>query len=214
MTSHKDGHSLEFSRGENFALGGAMHKSFSSGMAVILAVLVSSCGGGGTSTSDVTSVVASVNTYTPIRISGSFPFSGQAEKLRGDVPANLSGSYCLPSSLVLENRTTRFKSLFSNSESAFVFYNSCKQPANLLVCVFAGSGGNLADLPVCNVDPYTTPLSRLASISMAAEGNGITSAYWVENRGSIDVNIFYCAVGDVFAAGAIPGKNATECVKR
>jgi hypothetical protein len=172
----------------------------------------------GTSTSTTTSTSTSstssggLATYPAVWISASFPFSGQATSYRSIVD-NATGSHCPPNTLLLENRTARYKSLFSNSESAFVFFNNCTAPMELLVCAFAGSGGNTSELPVCNVDPVTTPMSRLRSISMAGAGRGTQSATWVDNRGSISVNIFYCGVGATFSAGAVRGKNPTECLK-
>jgi hypothetical protein len=153
-----------------------------------------------------------VVTYPAIMITASFPFSGQATDVKSVVPI-FSGSHCLPSSLQMENRTARYKSLFSWSETVFVFANQCTAPAHLLVCVFAGSGGNSSEFPVCNVDPRTTPASRLAPIDMAGGGQGAASATWRENGGSISLVVFYCGVGDNFSLGGIPGANPTDCIQ-
>jgi hypothetical protein len=128
-------------------------------------------------------------------------------------PGSFTGSYCPSSSLILENHSSRYQDVFSNSPSVLVFKNTCTGSANLLVCVTAGSGGNFSEFPVCNVDPRTTPLSRLASVDMGPNGSGLQSTTWRETGVNLDLNIFYCGAGDAFTAGVISGANPTDCLQ-
>jgi hypothetical protein len=128
-------------------------------------------------------------------------------------PGNFTGSYCPPNSMILENHSSRYQDVFSNSASVLVFKNTCSGSANLLVCVTSGSGGNFSELPVCNTDPRTTPLSRLASVTMGPNGSGLQSTTWKETGVNLDLNIFYCGAGDAFTAGVISGANPTDCLQ-
>jgi hypothetical protein len=130
---------------------------------------------------------------------------------RGDVP-NFTGTYCPANSLVLENHSTRYQSVFSNSTKVLVFKNLCDKPAHLLVCVSAGSGGNFSEFPVCNIDPRTTPASRLTPIDMGPNDSGIQSTTWRETGLALSLQIYYCGVGDTFTLGAVPGANPTDCL--
>ncbi len=128
-------------------------------------------------------------------------------------PGSVGGSYCPASSLILENHGTRYQSVFSNSQSVLVFKNTCTAPANLLVCVSAGSGGNFSEFPVCNADPRTTPISRLESVNMGSNDSGLQSMTWRTTGANLDLNIFYCGVGHSFALGVVAGANPTDCIR-
>ena len=128
-------------------------------------------------------------------------------------PGSFTGSYCPASSLILENHSSRYESVFSHSRSVLVFKNTCTSSANLLVCATAGSGGNSSEFPVCNTDPRTTPLSRLVAVDMGPNGSGLQSTTWRQTGLNIDLNIFYCGAGDAFAAGVISGANPTDCLE-
>jgi hypothetical protein len=127
-------------------------------------------------------------------------------------PGSFSGSYCPASSLILDNHGTRYQGVFSNSQTVLVFKNTCTASANLLVCVSAGSGGNFSEFPICNADPRTTPINRLASVNMGPNESGLQSTTWRTTGVNLDLNIFYCGIGDSFALGAVPGANPTDCM--
>lgn len=129
------------------------------------------------------------------------------------IGSNFTGSYCPAESLILENHSSRYQSVFSNSRDVLVFKNNCGQPAELLVCATAGSGGNSSEFPVCDPNPRTTPRNRLMSVSMAASGNGLLSTTWRQTGVNLDINIFYCGVGDAFTLGVISGANPTDCLQ-
>ncbi len=156
-----------------------------------------------------------IPTYESIYINASWSGgrTGTPLSVRTYGPGSFTGSYCPSESLILENHSTRYQSVFSNSASVLVFKNTCGQPANLLVCVSAGSGGNSSEFPVCNTDPRTTPLSRLASVNMGPSSSGLQSTTWRTTGVNLDLNIFYCGVGDSFALGAVPGANPTNCIE-
>lgn len=128
-------------------------------------------------------------------------------------PGSFSGTYCPASSLIVENHSSRYQSVFSNSRDVLVFKNTCSASANLLVCVSAGSGGNFSEFPICNTDPRTTPASRLASVNMGPNDSGLQSTTWRTTGVNLDVNIFYCGIGDSFTLGVVPGANPTDCIE-
>lgn len=183
--------------------------SFRTSLLLSLSLLISSCGGGGNDAPEL-------RTYQSVWINASWSggANGPPTNLTAVVPANLVGSHCPPNSLILDKNGTRFLSTFSNSREVLVFANTCTAPANLLVCVSAGSGGNASEFPVCNVDPRTTPLSRLHSVNMGPSGTGSQSMTWRTARGNLSLNIFYCAVGDAMTGGVIAGTNPTDCLVR
>jgi len=156
-----------------------------------------------------------MTTYRSVWINASWSGgrTGSPLSSRTDGPGSFTGSYCPPNSMILENHSSRYKSVFSNSASVLVFKNACNLPANLLVCATAGSGGNSSEFPVCNTDPRTTPLSRLASVTMGPNDSGLQSTTWRETGLNLDLNVFYCGAGDVFAAGVVSGANPTDCLE-
>jgi hypothetical protein len=156
-----------------------------------------------------------LTTYRSVWINASWNGgrTGSPSSSETDGPGSFTGSYCPLNSLILENHSSRYQSVFSNSRDVLVFKNSCNLPADLLVCVSAGSGGNSSEFPVCNTDPRTTPLNRLASVNMGPNGNGIQSTTWRQTGLNLDLNIFYCGAGDVFTAGAVSGANPTDCLQ-
>lgn len=64
------------------------------------------------------------------------------------------------------------------------------------MCRNPGSAAN--EFPVCNPNGVSTPLSRLASVSMGPNNSGIQSTTWRETALNLDLNIFWCGVGDSF----------------
>ena len=125
-------------------------------------------------------------------------------------PSSFTGSYCPVNSLILENHTSRYQSVFSNSLSSLVFKNTCSGSADLLVCQ---SGGAPSEFPRCNADIPTTPLSRLASVSMGPNGSGLQSTTWRTTGLDLELDIFYCGLGDAFTLGVIPGGSPTDCLQ-
>jgi hypothetical protein len=85
--------------------------------------------------------------------------------------------------------------------------------AELLACITYPGTGNDSEFPVCNIDPRTTPLSRLASVSMGPSDSGFQSTTWRETGIDLDLNVFYCGDGDTFAAGVVSGANPTDCLE-
>ncbi len=156
-----------------------------------------------------------LNTYQSVWINADWSggATGPPLTLKAVTPVSSGASLCPATSLILENHSTRFKAFFSFSDEGLVFKNNCTSPANLLVCASAGSGGNFSEFPVCNVDPRTTPLSRLSAINLAAFTNDLSSMRWAETGLNLNLNIFYCGVGDAFAAGVISGANVTDCIQ-
>src|SRR5204862_5135662 len=105
--------------------------------------------------------------------------------------------------------STRYQSIFSWSPSTLVFKNTCSQPLEMLVCMIDGS----SEFPVCNSDGSSTPASRLASVSMGPNDTGLQSTTWREAGARVDLNIFWCGVGDSFTLGAISGVLPTDCIQ-
>lgn len=177
-------------------------------------VLLTGCGGGGGDGGGSSGSGPTITTYRSVWINASWSGGATGSPLSSetDIPT-FNGSYCPPASLDLQNHSSKYQSVFSNSLTTLVFKNACTQSASLLVCVTAGSGGNFSDFPVCNVDPRTTPLSRLMVISLGPNSSGVQSMTWVPTGVNLDVNIFYCGVGDTFTAGAISGTNPTDCIQ-
>jgi hypothetical protein len=103
--------------------------------------------------------------------------------------------------------------VFSNSRDVLVFKNNCGQPAELLVCVTAGSGGSSSEFPVCDPNPRATLRSRLMAVSMAAAGYGLQSTTWRDTGVNLDLNIVYCGIGDAFTLGVVSGANPTDCLQ-
>jgi hypothetical protein len=179
-------------------------------LSIVAAVLImSSCG----AISPTAPAESKIKTYPAISVYAYWSGGavGGPTDSRGDVP-NFTGSYCPANSLVLENHSTRYQSVFSNSTKVLVFKNLCDKPAHLLVCVSAGSGGNFSEFPVCNIDPRTTPLSRLMPIDMGPNDSGLQSTTWREAGLALSLQIYYCGVGDTFTLGAVPGANPTDCL--
>ena len=81
------------------------------------------------------------------------------------------------------------------------------------MCVTAGSGGNSSEFPVCDPNSRTTPRNRLMVVSMGPSGSGLQSTTWRETGVNLDLNIFYCGIGDTFTLGAISGANPTDCLQ-
>lgn len=180
------------------------------GLSMMAAVLImSSCG----AMSPTAPAASKIKTYPAISLYAYWPGDGgQPTTVRGDVP-NFTGTYCPPKdSLVLENHTTRYQSVFSNSTKVLVIKNLCNQSAHLMVCVSAGSGGNSSEFPVCNVDPRTTPFSRLMPIDLGPNDSGVQSMTWRETGLALSLQIYYCGVGDTMTLGAVSGVNPTECL--
>ncbi len=182
------------------------------GASVVLSLLVMAGCSAGSLTGDSGSGAA---TYEAVWINASWsggatgaPFGSKAK----GIGSNFTGSWCPAESLVLENHSSRYQSVFSNSRDVLVFKNNCGQPADLLVCATAGSGGNSSEFPVCNTDPRTTPLSRLMSVNMGGSGSGLQSTTWRQTGVNLDLNIFYCGVGDTFTVGAVAGAKPTDCL--
>jgi hypothetical protein len=158
---------------------------------------------------------SATTTYQSVWINASWGSgkTGSPDDSKAVGPGNFTGSYCPANSLILSNHSLQYQAVFSNSRDVLVFKNTCGENANLLVCVSAGSGGNFSEFPVCNVDPRTTPFTRLASIDMGPNNSGLQSTTWRETGPSLSLNVFYCGVGDSFALGAIPGANPTDCIQ-
>jgi hypothetical protein len=181
------------------------------GVAIATAVVfMTSCG----ASSPTSPAAPKIKTYPAISIYAYWSGGavGGPTDSRGDVP-NFTGTYCPANSLVLENHSTRYQSVFSNSTQVLVFKNLCAEPANLLVCVSAGSGGNFSEFPICNIDPRTTPASRLMPINMGPNTSGLQSTTWREAGLALSLQIYYCGVGDTFTLGAVPGTNPTDCLQ-
>jgi hypothetical protein len=128
-------------------------------------------------------------------------------------PGSFTGTYCPANSLIMDNHGTRYLSFFSNARSVLVFKNTCNESAELLVCVSSGSGGNFSEFPICNQDPRTTPISRLASVSLGPNNTGIQSVTWRDAGLALNLNVFYCGIGDTFSLGAISGAKSTDCLQ-
>jgi hypothetical protein len=170
----------------------------------------------GESESGATSAATTgVTTYQSVWINASWVGGRTGSPLNSQAygPGSFTGSHCPPNSLILENHSARFKATFSNSQEVLVFKNTCSAPAHLLVCVTAGSGGNYSEFPVCNTDPRTTPISRLAPVDMGPNDNTTLSITWREAGLNLDLNIFYCGVGDSFTLGAVSGAKPTDCLQ-
>jgi hypothetical protein len=158
---------------------------------------------------------SSLTTYRSAWINASWVGgrTGSPLSSKTDGPGSFTGSYCPLNSMILENHSSRYQGTFSNSKDVLVFKNTCNFSADLLVCVSAGSGGNSSEFPVCNTDPRTTPLSRLMSVSMGPNDGGLQSTTWRETGVNLDLNLFYCGVGDTFTLGAVSGANPTDCLE-
>lgn len=170
-----------------------------------------------TACAGVTSVVPSstIKTYEAAYIHADWGLGAAGEAINREnfPPGNFTGSYCPPTSLILDNHGTRYLSYFSNARNVLVFKNTCNQNADLLVCVSSGSGGNFSEFPVCNQDPRTTPLSRLASVNLGPNNSGIQSVTFRETGLALSLNIFFCGVGDTFSLGSISGAKPTDCIQ-
>ena len=158
---------------------------------------------------------AGVKTYQSVWINSYWAGgrTGSPSDSKSVVPLNFPASYCPPNSMILENHSTRYQSVFSNSASVLVFKNTCSESANLLACVSAGSGGNFSEFPICNVDPRTTSFSRLAQVDMGPNNSGSQSMTWRTTGLGLSLNIFYCGIGDTFALGVVPGADPTDCIQ-
>jgi hypothetical protein len=153
-----------------------------------------------------------IKTYASTWISASWSGGRTGSPLDSRAVSSTHGGMCPASSLLLENHSTRFQYLFSWSNQVLVFYNNCTAAASLLVCATSGTGGNGSEFPVCDQDPRTTPLSRMAIIDMGPADNTIRSATWRQTGPNLDINIFYCAPGDPFALG-VSGSKPTDCLQ-
>lgn len=190
-------------------------KSIATPLMLTMAGLITSCGGGGSADSSSSSA-PQFKTYEAIYIHASWGggATGPPINSKGIVPPNFTRSYCPPNLLDLQNHNQVYASLFGDTSSDLVFANRCSAPIDLLVCASAGSGSPPSAFPICNIDPRTTPMSRLKIINLGAAGNGTRSAFWETSPLSLDLNIFYCGVGDTGTAGLIPGANPTDCLAR
>ena len=168
-----------------------------------------------TGTEATTSTTSSIKTYESIWINSNWSSgaAGAPEKTTSVVPNNIPTGYCNPSSLILSNHGTTYQSTFSWSKDVLVFKNNCTAAAELMVCITA-PGPDGSEFPACNVDPRTTPFSRLKSVSMgSANGPALQATTWRETKLELHINVFYCGVGDTFAAGIIAGAKPTDCIK-
>lgn len=94
-----------------------------------------------------------------------------------------------------------------------MFKNTCNQLAHQLACVtYPGPDGS--EFNACNVDPRTTPISRLPAVDLGSNDSGIESMFWSGTKLELHINIFYCGVGDSFAYGVVPGAKPTDCIKQ
>jgi hypothetical protein len=154
-------------------------------------------------------------TYASAYIHANWGLGAAGEPIdRKNFPAgSFTGSICPTDSLIMDNHGTRYVTFFSNSRNGLVFKNTCNANADLLVCVSSGSGGNFSEFPVCNQDPSTTPLSRLASVNLGPNNSGLQSVTYRDAGLSLDINVFFCGVGDAFAAGLISGAKPTDCLQ-
>jgi hypothetical protein len=181
------------------------------GVAVVLAVVImTACAG----SPDITIPSAvKIKTYNPVWIIATWDGGKTGAPGHFDTvgPGSFTGTYCPANSLILENHSTRYQSVFSWSPSTLVFKNTCNQPTELLVCRNPGSASN--EFPVCNPDAVSTPLSRLASVSMGANNSGLQSTTWRETALNLDLNIFWCGVGDSFTLGSVAGVDPTDCIE-
>jgi hypothetical protein len=48
---------------------------------------------------------------------------------------------------------------------------------------------------------------------MGPNGTGLQSTTWRETGLALDLNIFYCGIGDTFTLGIISGTNPTDCLQ-
>jgi hypothetical protein len=152
-----------------------------------------------------------IKTYEPVWINAYWTGGQTGAPLITTVgPGSFTGTYCPYTSLILENHSSRYQSVFSNSRNVLVFKNVCNQTSDLLVCQV---GGNVSEFPLCNNDATTTPLSRLASVNMGPNNSGLQSTTWRETGLELDLNIFYCGIGDTFTLGSIAGAASTDCIQ-
>ena len=180
-------------------------------MAVSVLIMIS-CG----AQTPTSPVGPTIKTYKAIWINSLWEGgqTGEASNTKAvGIPSNFTGTYCPVNSLILENHSSRYQAVFSNSRNVLVFKNTCNENANLMVCVSAGSGGNFSEFPICNVDPRTTPASRLAQVNMGPNNSGIQSTTWREAGLGLSLNVFYCGVGDTLTLGAVSGADPTDCFK-
>jgi hypothetical protein len=136
--------------------------------------------------------------------------AGPPSNSSSDVPSKTAAAapYCPPSSIILENHGTRFLYLESSARNELIIYNNCNAALELAVCVTAGSGGGGSFLPICSQAPRLTPLSNLNFYSLDSRQHRPETT-----PANLDINIFYCPGDLIFAAGVIPGANASDCVK-
>jgi hypothetical protein len=176
--------------------------------AVVTALLASGC-----TKSGPTGPSSNLKIYKSVWINASWVggAAGPPVNVKSETPANWEGTLCQPSSLLMENHSTRYQSVLgANVRNELVIYNNCTHPRDLYICVTAG--GTERNFPTCNTDPRTTPPSRLYIGNLDAANNGIRSYIEETTSANLDINIFYCADGSSFAAGVIPGTNATDCM--
>lgn len=175
--------------------------------AVASVILFSGCSG----VSPTTPAAALVKTYEPVWINVIWDGGRTgAPEFRSVGPGNFTGTYCLPTSLILENHSSRYLSVFSNSQSVLVFKNTCTRPLDMLVCQVEG---DRSEFPLCNDTAVTTPLSRMAVVNLGPNDSGLQSTTFRETGVRVNLNIFYCGQGDAFAGGVIPGVLPTDCVQ-
>jgi hypothetical protein len=178
---------------------------------VVLAVLIMTACGGPTAP-DV--VKSAIKTYNPVWIKASWTGGKTGAPVFDSVgPGDFTGSYCPATSLILENHSTRYQSVFSWAPTTLVFKNTCNQSVELLVCRSGSPGESPSEFPICNPGSSSTPLSRLASVSLGPNNSGIQSTTWREAGLNLELNIFYCGVGDTFALGSIAGAQPTDCIQ-
>jgi hypothetical protein len=176
--------------------------------------MLQACGGGGSGT-DVVAPLLRTYGSTHINANWSGGATGNPISTKSVVPTDNTASNCPPNSIDLQNHGTKYQNILGNiTTTQLVLANNCTSPVTLLACVSAGSGSGVNTLPVCNTDPRTTPASRLQVFELAAAGNGIRSLGLVNSPNNIDVNVFYCGVGDTFTLGVVAGAQPTDCLAR
>ncbi len=121
-------------------------------------------------------------------------------------PNNLMGSYCPATSVLLYNHTSPISGWATFG--GLILKNNCSASVSYLICSTAG-GSQSNGIPKCDVDPRTTPLSRLLSLDLPG------GAFDYVGNTTIDagVNVFYCPSGNQFALGIISGAAPTDCWK-
>jgi hypothetical protein len=71
----------------------------------------------------------------------------------------------------------------------------------------AGSGGGASDIPICSIDPRTTPTNN---VSIQHIGNRVRLGFTPIN---FDVNVFWCSDTSSFNFGRFSNLANLECVE-